>query len=118
MYTMNEVLGWFQENGPWNVETRSYGENILPVVEPDAVLITAEYESGGYEGDAYVLFKSGNQYYEVHGSHCSCYGLEGMWSPEVTTEEALRHRVEKGSSYGAFNSCKGDIKAHFGWHDL
>ena len=28
--------------------------------------------------------------YEVHGSHCSCYGFEGQWTPEETTLEYLQ----------------------------
>lgn len=59
-------------------------------------ILFAAYEHE-YEGQALVVFRRNRKLYEVNGSHCSCYGLEGQWDPEVTTVEALRHRVEKGT---------------------
>lgn len=50
-----------------------------------------------YEGQALVVFRRNRKLYEVNGSHCSCYGLEGQWEPEQTSAEALLHRIEKGS---------------------
>lgn len=35
--------------------------------------------------------------YEVNGSHCSCYGLEGQWEEEETTVEALAYRLTNGT---------------------
>jgi len=61
-----------------------------------AEIIVASYTYEDYSGDAYVLFRKDGKLFEVHGSHCSCYGLEGQWVPEETTEEAIRHRIEKG----------------------
>jgi hypothetical protein len=113
-YTLHEVLRWFEDD-VWDSEKSDY--KIVPAdATPywDAEIITAEY-NGGWEGSVFVLFKSGGNLYEVNGGHCSCYGLEGQWDPEPTTEEALRHRVEQGESYGAFASCIPDIKTHFGW---
>lgn len=52
-------------------------------------ILWAEYEQGGYEGDVFVLFRRAGRLYSVEGSHCSCYGLEGQWSPVETTKEAL-----------------------------
>lgn len=43
----------------------------------------------------WVVFRKEDKLYEVHGSHCSCYGLEGQWSPEETSFEALLDRLEK-----------------------
>ena len=59
-------------------------------------ILLAYYDYGDYSGNAFVLFKRGGQYFEVNGGHCSCYGLEGQWSPEETTLEALEHRMTKG----------------------
>ena len=47
------------------------------------------YESvGSYGCDSagwYLLrHKKTKELYEVHGSHCSCYGFEGQFDPEVT----------------------------------
>jgi len=58
----------------------------------DVLLACYTYES--YDGSAFVLFKKDDTLYEVVGGHCSCYGLEGQWEPEVTTFEALRQGLE------------------------
>jgi hypothetical protein len=60
-------------------------------------VLLASYGTPSYEGYAFVLFSRDGKLYEVNGSHCSCYGLENQWSPEETTVEALRHRLENGS---------------------
>lgn len=33
--------------------------------------------------------------YEIHGSHCSCYGFEDQLDLEPTTKEALLMRINK-----------------------
>lgn len=65
-----------------------------PEVAADAEILLASYEQGGYEGDAFVLFERNGKMYEVHGGHCSCYGLEGQWTPEETSVEAIKMRPE------------------------
>jgi hypothetical protein len=52
-------------------------------------VLFAFYGSYSYEGAAFVLFRKDGTLYEVNGSHCSCYGLEGMWEPEETTVASL-----------------------------
>lgn len=47
-----------------------------------ATIIHADYTYEDYSGSSYVLFYKGGKFYEVHGSHCSCYGLEDQWDPE------------------------------------
>lgn len=51
----------------------------------DVEIIFANYSYEDYSGRAIVIYynPSDEQYYEVHGGHCSCYGLEGQWEPEV-----------------------------------
>lgn len=78
-------------------------------------VIIAYYSYEDYSGTAFVLLKKGHKYYEVHGSHCSCYGLEGQWEPEETARLALKRRVEQGEHYGAFAACTDAIKQHFRW---
>lgn len=58
-------------------------------------IYTYEY----YNGDAFVLFEENGELFEVNGGHCSCYGLEGQWEPEKTSEEALLHRLKHGTFY-------------------
>lgn len=54
--------------------------------------IFAEYAGGSYEGEALVIYTQDGKLYEVNGSHCSCYGLEGQWKPEETLAIALMSR--------------------------
>lgn len=60
-------------------------------------ILLAFYSCEWFSGDAFVLFRKDGKLYEVNGSHCSCYGLEGQWEPEETTIEALEHRLNEGS---------------------
>lgn len=78
-----------------------------------AGVLFAVYKSESYSGYAFVLFEKDGVLYEVNGSHCSCYGLEGQWMPEETTLEALEHRLNKGTlglekSPNAENNCFDD----------
>lgn len=63
------------------------------------IILLAAYEYIYYVGDAYVLLfnTQDNQLYEVHGGHCSCYGLEGQWEPEETSSASIEYRVQHGS---------------------
>jgi len=67
--------------------------------EPYAEMLFAVYNQGGYDGDAFVLFRQNGILYEVNASHCSCYGLEGQWRPEETTAKSLLLTWEKGSKF-------------------
>jgi hypothetical protein len=60
-------------------------------------ILLASYGTPSYEGYAFVLFRKDGLLFEVNGSHCSCYGLEGQWEPEETTVESLRHRLLSGT---------------------
>lgn len=57
-------------------------------------IIFAHYTYEDYSGDAFVLLRDSKdgKLYEVNGSHCSCYGLEGQWDMEETTLELLNKR--------------------------
>jgi len=50
----------------------------------DKQIIYAFYEYEDYSGSATVFFYNNlnDTFYEVHGGHCSCYGLEGQWDEE------------------------------------
>lgn len=78
-------------------------------------VIVATYDTGNYSGDAFVLLEKNGNYYEVNGSHCSCYGLEDCWELEDVTEAALKIRCESSYRYGGFAMASDAIKEHFGW---
>lgn len=94
---------------------RKYHPNpAMPAGFPtDDQIIVAAYEYEDYSGDAFVLFVRDGKLWEVHGSHCSCYGLEDQWAPEETNIDALKMRLEKGD-YGIVNTepVKALIRAY------
>ena len=66
-------------------------------------LIYSNYRMDGYEGSALILYERDEVLWEVHGDHCSCYGLEGQWDPEETSYEILYIQlIRKDSSYYSF----------------
>lgn len=79
--------------GEFHSESDVYGNFCVSEEESKGVeILYATYDCGGYEGDAHVIFRKDDKLYEVNGSHCSCYGLEGQWKPEETTVAALLFR--------------------------
>lgn len=49
--------------------------------------------SWGCDSSSFFLLRSADgKLWENHGSHCSCFGFEGQWSPEETTKETLQRR--------------------------
>lgn len=80
-------------------ETPQEIENAKNALDNMDVLVA--YESVGDYGcdsSSFFLLRSRNdgKLYEIHGSHCSCYGFEGQFHLDETTIEALRYRVENG----------------------
>jgi hypothetical protein len=66
------------------------------------ITILVAYESVGSWGcdsSSFFLFRQGGKLWEVHGSHCSCYGFEDQWLPEETSLVALKDRAEKGNVF-------------------
>ena len=59
----------------------------------DLDILFAAYTYEDYSGQALVVAvdKQG-ALFEVNGSHCSCYGLEGQWELEPTDIPALMQR--------------------------
>lgn len=66
---------------------------------PDEVLY-ARYHQDMYDGCAFVIWREGEKYYTLYGSHCSCYGLEeGGWDPEeYQNKELLLKALEKSKN--------------------
>jgi hypothetical protein len=72
-----------------------------------AVIYLAWYGYGSYDGQSLVIFEKDGKLYEVNGSHCSCYGLEGQWEPEETSWEALaKRKVDDNYTSGAAEADK------------
>jgi len=60
-------------------------------------ILFASYGYDNYSGDAWVLFEQDGELFEINGSHCSCYGLEGQWEPERVSLKELKHRLLSGT---------------------
>lgn len=60
-------------------------------------ILFASYGEDNYSGDAWVLFEENGKLFEVNGSHCSCYGLEGQWEAEEVVLPELENRLTKGT---------------------
>ena len=63
----------------------------------DINILFGSYTYVNYSGDAWVLFEQDGKLYEVSGGHCSCYGLEGQWTPDEVLLEELEHRLLEGT---------------------
>lgn len=76
-------------------------------------IILAWYKDEDYSGDAFVLFERDGRLYEVHGGHCSCYGLEGQWEPEETSLVALARALtvsKLGTGYRDDNEFAAELR--------
>jgi len=73
-------------------------------------ILLASYGYEDYSGGAFVLFERDGKLYEVHGSHCSCFGLEGQFEPEETTLESLEHRLVNGK-LGTDSYCGNEFSS-------
>ena len=60
-------------------------------------ILFASYGQDNYQGDAWVLFEENGKLFEVNGSHCSCFGLEGQWEEEEVVLSELENRLTKGT---------------------
>ena len=63
----------------------------------DINVLFASYGEDNYSGDAFVLFERDGKLFEVNGSHCSCYGLEGQFEPEETNLEYFEKVLTTGT---------------------
>ncbi len=85
--------GYYDRQGEYG--DMKYDDRLKEYLKECKILL-AWYGMGDYEGSAFVLFEKDGELYEVNGSHCSCYGLEGQWDPEKTSVAELRHRITEG----------------------
>jgi hypothetical protein len=84
-----DMIGSFRPYD-WDKGGRKAGRLALQPEEHE--VIYANYEQGNYDGRAFVIYQKDGKLYEVHGSHCSCNGLEECWSPEETSWAAIAMR--------------------------
>lgn len=71
-----------------------------PKLEEFEILL-AYQEDESYESQAWFLLqdRATGDLWELHASHCSCYGYEGLWTPEKTTVPYLQSKHFSPSCY-------------------
>jgi hypothetical protein len=107
-YTNEEVLNHLAtEYSGTASESYTYGETTeqdikeaTQLLKDKTVLIAYEYDShADYTATSFFLLQDQQgKLYELHGSHCSCFGFEGQLDLEETTIKALKFRLENGGS--------------------
>lgn len=95
--SVEEVFKEFQVDG---LRTYYYRDGEDEALEPQRLealkkkyhILFADYTYEDYSGDVYVLGydKETEQFFEVHGGHCSCYGIENQFLPEYCTVAELQ----------------------------
>lgn len=61
-------------------------------------VLIAHMQQYDYDGEAWILFRRNGELFEVHGSHCSCYGYEEQWKPEAASVKHLKDLVSMAPS--------------------
>lgn len=118
MLALGDFKGWSEDKVKEHL-VKDY--EALPEQLKDLEVLIA-YESVGSWGcdsSSFFLFKNRETgvLFENHGSHCSCYGFEGQFTPEETGVEALKFRVNQSSHGSVFyaggydNDEDGNYKA-------
>ena len=107
-YSEQQVLKYLAENYSGEKSGFDYDEITNADIEKANELlknmeVLVAYQSVGHWGcdsSAFYLLKDKNNgnLFEVHGSHCSCYGFEGQLQLEETNIEALKYRVKNGGN--------------------
>lgn len=79
----------------------SYEADSMVVEDLDILIGYESVGSWGCDSSSFFLLKDKDgKLFEVHGSHCSCYGFEGQFLLEETTVESLKFRIKEGK-YGS-----------------
>lgn len=79
-----------------------------PCPKREPAHIFAIYNYDGPEGSALVIVRRGKKFLVIEGSHCSCFGLEGQWTPTEHGERDLRKLLSATS--GLFERFCDDIE--------
>lgn len=107
--------GWSDSDGvfrDFNEQAYDYDKHKYATKNPideNINILFASYGCANYSGDAWVLFEKDGQLYEVNGSHCSCYGLEGQWDEDDVLLEELENRLLNGT-FGEDNWSDNNFK--------
>ena len=82
--------------------TQDYGEGDGSTLDNKEILIAYEsVGSWGCDSNSFFLLrdKTSGELFEIHGSHCSCYGFEGQLNLESSSVSSLQYRNREGSIF-------------------
>lgn len=100
---------YFYDFSSWKSVQKNF-ETDFP--EPPEVL-AASYEYANYYGTAWVVYADESGIiWEVHGSHCSCYGLEGQWAPELMGPRSIALKMIKMRNYYKYDRLKAETQKY------
>lgn len=68
----------------------------------DYDILFAAYTFESWSGDALVIARKDGKIFEIEGGHCSCYGLEGQWSPTEVNIQYLLNRLQSSYKYDQY----------------
>lgn len=88
---------------------------IQPAREP--ALVFAAYDYGNWEGYSLVIYKHKGKWWVNEAGHCSCYGLEGSWSPTPHTKADIEKMYIKNSYYDDPENCSDRISMVLGFRE-
>lgn len=94
MLILEDLKGMSQEQILKHL-TDEYGNGNGSELENKEVLIAYEsVGSWGCDSSSFFLLrdKTTGELYEVHGSHCSCFGFEGQLELERSSVDSLKYR--------------------------
>lgn len=72
---------WLEYRNEFEHRAWATEEPLKDFKEPDEIILMY-YSYEDYSGEAWCIYREGNEYFEVNGGHCSCHGLEDQWEPE------------------------------------
>lgn len=87
-----QVYDAWQESR-YNCDSNCYEYEKLP---ENILILYDHYTYEDYSGYGHVICfdTEKDSFFEVFGSHCSCYGLEGQWDPEYCTIDQMVHATK------------------------
>ena len=106
-----EIYNQWQESH-FDYDNRQYTYEEIP---SNILILYDHYTYEDYSGYGHVICydTEKDSFFEVFGSHCSCYGLEGQWEPEYCTIEEMVHaanlRIESEKERGWAYSNDGEL---------
>ena len=98
MLALEDLKGYTQELVKEHL-INEYTANCELVQDLEVLIAYESVGSWGCDSSSFFLLKDKEgKLYEVHGSHCSCFGFEDQFTLQESSIEALKFRVDRAES--------------------